>query len=294
MSSQATTAAVGISCFICTTENARSAQVCRRCATPLLVSAAAGAGDRRPHVFTVLGAPNAGKTVFLAMLLDMLVQRQGDTETMPRGTFSVELQQFVLGHLASRRFPPKTMREPNTWNWALYETRKRGARHGQEFLVPDLSGAALAAEIANPGSVAIFRPALNLAGGFILCIDAAAAAKGDASPDMFALQLVAHLDSVVETKRKHRIKTPTAVVLCKSDHCPEAVDDPRAFCEANLPRLWSACASRFDRVEFFAASVAGSVAFAISAERPDDVEPVPLHIAPRGILEPFDWLLARV
>jgi hypothetical protein len=46
-------------------------------------------------------------------------------------------------------------------------------------------------------------------------------------------------------------------------------------------------------VAFFAASVVGSLAYSTSAQS-DVVTPVPLHVAPRGILEPFEWIAGQI
>ena len=71
--------------------------------------------------------------------------------------------------------------------------------------------------------------------------------------------------------------------------CPECFDDPRSFAKTNLNRLWNLCESRFENVAFFAASVIGAIGFGTDDD--DNVVTVPLHSAPRGILEPFEWLL---
>jgi hypothetical protein len=86
---------------------------------------------------------------------------------------------------------------------------------------------------------------------------------------------------------------PVAIVLTKADYCPDCFDNPRGFAEANLNRLWNMCESRFAKVEFFATSVVGSLAYA-TAGGDDVVTPVPLHTALRGILEPFEWMVAQL
>ena len=93
-------------------------------------------------------------------------------------------------------------------------------------------------------------------------------------------------------KRGDKIDAPVAVVLCKADYCPECFDNPHTFAQTNLNRLWNICEARFRNVEFFAASVVGALGY--GSDEDQNVVPVPLHCAPRGVLEPFKWLLSRL
>ena len=95
------------------------------------------------------------------------------------------------------------------------------------------------------------------------------------------------------SKRNQRITAPIALLLCKSDHCPEAFDSPSKFAQANLNRLWNLCQSRYENVEFFACSTVGQLGYATSAES-DFVQPTPLHTALRGVLEPFQWITEQL
>jgi hypothetical protein len=199
----------------------------------------------------------------------------------------------VLGHLGQRSFPPATPAEPNRWHWAHYDVPHPRTRARLELITPELSGAALEAEIETPGTHPIFRYLFARAAGLILCIDAAEAAEGIAQPDLYAMKAISHLDATIENKRKDRIRTPLAIVLCKSDLCPDAFEKPGQFVASNLSRLWSACQARFERVEFFATSVVGSMGYAVNPEHPADVAAIPLHVSPRNVLEPMEWLLSH-
>jgi succinylglutamate desuccinylase len=126
-----------------------------------------------------------------------------------------------------------------------------------------------------------------------MMVDAALAANGSSQPDFFALKMLTYIDSRRNAKRAQRVQTPTAIVLCKADHCPECFDDPRQFVQANLNRLWNLCESRFENVEFFATSVVGSLGYATS-EREGYALPIPLHTALRGVLEPFEWIISQL
>ncbi len=248
---------------------------------------------REPRIISVIGDSNVGKTVYLGLLLDMLARRAGDFEAIPKGGYSVFLQQNVVGHLANRVFPPKTPMEADQWYWAYYQIAYRSKNAGWfDLIMPDMAGEALAAEVDAPRTYGVIRSLLHKAEGAILLVDAAVAAQGSAQPDFFALKLMSYLDNMFAVKRTEKVRTPVAVVLCKADCCPQAFDDPRIFAQTNMNRLWNICDSRFHNVEFFASSMVGSLGYV--AHAPEHIVSVPLHAAPRGIVEPFEWILAQL
>ena len=126
----------------------------------------------------------------------------------------------------------------------------------------------------------------------ILLVDAAMAAAGSPQPDFFALKLMSYLDGVLTAQGGERMDTPVAVILSKADYCPECFDDPHAFTETNLNRLWNICHSRFKNFEFFPTSVVGALGY--GSDEAENVIPYPLHIAPRGVIEPFEWILRNL
>ncbi len=281
-------------CLICGTRNADQNTVCKECAAPLALVHEAIAQKREPRIVSLIGDSNAGKTVYLGFLLDMLSQRADNFEAVPRGAYSVDLQQMVISHMAYRMFPPKTPMESNEWKWAYYQVGKR-ARHTKWFdlVMPDMAGEAIAAEIANPRTFQVIESLLAQSAGLLLLVDAALAANGSAQPDFFGLKMLSYIDALYSGKRNRKIDMPIAIVLTKADYVPACFDDPRRFAEANLNRLWNMCESRFSKVEFFACSVVGSLAYA-TREGEDYVVPVPLHTALRGVLEPFEWTLGQL
>jgi hypothetical protein len=252
------------------------------------------AQERDPCIVTVVGDSNVGKTVYLGMLLDMLSKRADDFEAIPKGAYSVNLQHSVISHLASRQFPPKTAMEVDEWFWAYYQVSRGGGADAPiyDLVMPDMAGEALAAEVAAPKTFAVIRALLEKSAGAILLVDAAMAAAGSTQPDFFALKLMSYLDGALATKRGQKISTPVAIVLSKADYCPECFDDPRAFAQTNLNRLWNICETRFQHFQFFATSVVGALAY--GTDEYDNVIPYPLHVAPRGILEPFEWVLSTL
>lgn len=280
-------------CLICGAENLQRELACVECGAPMAIVYDAVAQEREPQIVSVIGESNVGKTVYLGFLLDMLSHRAGGFEAIPKGAYSVDLQQTVISRMAQRCFPPKTPMESDQWYWAYYQVyQDKYQPKWVDLLMPDMAGESLAAEVAMPNTFKVIRNLLRCSAGSMLLVDAAAAANGSSQPDFFAVKMLSYIDSMHGTKRNEWVETPTAVILCKSDYCPECFDDPRHFVKANLNRLWNLCDSRFANVEFFACSVVGSLGYAASSD--GYVSPIPLHTAPQGVLEPFQWVIDQL
>ena len=285
---------LGTRCLICGHPNPPDAVLCGECSAPMAIIHDSLAQEREPQIVSVVGESNVGKTVYLGFLLDMLSQRAGDFEAVPRGAYSVDLQQNVINHMSQRTFPPKTPMETNEWYWAYYQIRRctQGSRW-VDLIMPDMAGESLAAEVATPQTFRVINGLVGKSAGMLMLVDAALAANGSASPDFFALKMMSYIDAMHSSTREQRITTPTAVVLCKGDYCPEVFDNPREFVAANMNRLWNMCQSRFETLEFFACSVVGSLGYATAPDM-DYVIPIPLHTALRGVLEPFEWIVDQL
>ncbi|MCP4594236.1 MAG: hypothetical protein GY842_26195 [bacterium] len=291
MSTAPETATESAYCLICERENPDAAVLCAHCYAPMALIHDAIRQDREPCIISVIGDSNVGKTVYLGFLLDMLSKRAGDFEAVPKGAYSVNLQQTVIGSLQQRVFPPKTPNEADQWHWAYYQVARRAKNAAWfDLVMPDMAGEALAAEVESPKTHAVIRSLLSKTAGCLVLVDAAAAALGSSHPDLFGLKLMTYLDQMFAQKRGQRIYNPVAVVLCKADYCPQSFENPRGFAQTNLNRVWNICESRFANVEFFATSIIGALGF--SSDDDGNVVPIPLHGAPRGILEPFEWILS--
>jgi hypothetical protein len=252
------------------------------------------AQEREPRIVSVIGESNVGKTVYLGFLLDMLAQRAGDFEAVPRGAHSIDLQQTVICHMANRMFPPKTPMEANQWPWAYYQVRRRDAGSPWvDLVMPDIAGESFAAEVAAPRTFRVIHNLLNKSAGMLLLVDAALAADGSPQPDFFAMKMLSYIDGLHAAKREQAIQTPIAILACKADHCPDCFHNPREFVQANLNRTWNLCQSRFANVQFFATSVVGSLGYATSPDQ-EYVVPIPLHTALQGVLEPFQWIIDQL
>ena len=287
------TSGAPLPCLICDTQNPGEAIVCSNCFAPMALIQEAMAQNRDPCITTVIGDSNVGKTVYLGMLLDMLSKRADDYDAVPKGAYSVNLQHTVISYLAERRFPPKTAVEADQWHWAYYQVFDRRDKSAvYDLVMPDMAGEAIAAEVAAPSTFTIIRSLLEKSSGAILLVDAALAGAGSSQPDFFALKLMSYLDGVLSDGKSKKLATPVAIVLSKADYSPDCFDDPRAFAETNLNRLWNICENRFANFEFFATSVVGALGY--GSDEFDNVVPYPLHVAPRGILEPFEWILSKL
>jgi hypothetical protein len=278
-------------CLICGTNNPPDGLLCEECDAPMAIVQDAVAQERRPKIVSVIGESNVGKTVYLGFLLDMLSQRAGDFEAVPKGAYSIDLQQSVISHMARRQFPPKTPMEVDQWYWAYYLVRRRQPKADWvDLVMPDMAGESLAAEVAAPKTFRVIHNLLNKSVGMLLLLDAALAANGSTQPDFFGMKMLSYIDGISTAKGRNRIETPIAVLLCKADHCPECFDDPMEFVKANINRTWNLCESRFENVAFFATSVVGSLGYAVSQDQ-EYVTPIPLHTALRGVIEPFEWIV---
>jgi GTPase SAR1 family protein len=277
-------------CLICRSDNSEDAFVCANCLAPMSLTKESIIQEREPCMITVIGDSNVGKTVYLGYLLDMLSRRAGDYESIPKGPFSINLQQNVMGHLSYRLFPTKTPNEVDQWHWAYAQvSHQRDPKKWYDLVMPDMAGEAIATELDAPDSYIVIRGLLEQSAGAMLLIDASAAAMGNVQADFFAFKLLSYIEQLAQLRLPNKVDTPVAVVLCKSDCCPQAFDDPITFAKTNLNRVWNLCESRFQNVAFFAASVIGAIAY--GTDEDSNVVSVPMHSAPRGILEPFEWLL---
>ena len=161
-----------------------------------------------------------------------------------------------------------------------------------DLVMPDMAGEALAAEVESPHTYQVIGKLLERSAAALLLVDAGVAALGNPEPDFFALKLLTYMDKLFAHKRDEKVPNPIGIVLCKADYCPQAFDEPESFAKTNLNRTWNMCENRFANVSFFAASVVGSLGFVDGGD--GAVVSVPLHAAPRGILEPFEWVLGRL
>ena len=282
--------AVGLPCYICGEGNSCDGELCRHCHAPLALAHQAGVQKLRPQMIGVVGPAGSGKTVFLGMLLDLLSRQADDLQLLARGAFSISLQQSVMSHLARCEFPPKTPNEPDRWNWVHAQINGQ-RRKAMELIVPDMSGEGLLEEINHPNSCPVVRRFLEKSQGVVMLVDAARLDAGDSEPDFFAMKVLSFLCELHGHKPQRQLAIPVSVVFTKADQCETAFFNAEQFAQQHTPGLWQFCQQRLAKFQFFAAGVVGACGFSYSRA---GKQVVPLRIEPRGIVEPFRWLISEV
>jgi len=239
-----------------------------------------------------IGSSGVGKTVYLGMLLDMLSRRPDRMQLLARGAFSVTLQQSTVSSLARCEFPEKTPSEPDRWNWVHCQIKSPKQRKPIELVMPDMAGEALLEEIEHPHSYPVIRAFLQKCSGAVLLIDSTALHDGSRNHDYFVVKLLNYLSELDDHNGQDWSHRPLALNFTKGDECEESFDDPEQFARTHAVGLWQHCQDRFPMHKFFATGVAGACAyrdvFGQGRQR------VPLRIEPRGIIEPFEWIVNRI
>ncbi len=103
------------------------------------------------------------------------------------------------------------------------------------------------------------------------------------------MQLISYLDTLKPRKKSRKIDVPVAIVFTKTDLCDEWIRDPGAFARANVAELYGQCQARLARFSFYFSGVAGSTGRLV--DRSGQEMLIPLRIEPRGVVEPFAWMV---
>jgi len=284
--------AVPIPCYICETDNTFDCEFCTHCAAPMALAHQANSQKIHPRMLAVVGSSDAGKTVYLGMLMDMLSRMPDRMQVLARGAFSITLQQTTLAALSRCEFPRKTPNEPDRWNWVHCQIRRPGRRHLMELIMPDMAGEAVLEEVDHPHSFRVVRAFLEKCTGVMILVDSMRLREGTREQDYFTMKLLSYLSELKSGSKKDWAKRPVALVLTKADRHEECLEDPAAFAKSHAAGLWQHCQERFGCHKFFATGVAGAVA-AHESMAEGRVQ-VPLRIEPHGIVEPFEWLLEKM
>ena len=283
--------AVQVRCYVCEGGNTFDAETCRHCHAPMALAHQASSQNLQPRMVAALGSAGAGKTVFLGMLLDMLSRQSEQHQLLARGAFSITLQQQTVAALADCRFPDKTPSEPDRWNWVHCQIQSKHRKRPIDFMMPDMAGDAIHEELKHPHSYPVIRSFLKKCKGMMIFVDAAELASSRSDEDYFAMKLLSYI-SELDVESKRRKPLPLAIVLTKCDERPEAFDDAAAFAQRHATGLWQHSQQRSTCLQFFAASVAGTCTYR-RVYRNERIR-VPLRIEPRGVVQPFIWLLDQM
>lgn len=283
--------AVQVPCYICSTENTANTELCRQCFAPMALANQAANPKEQSRMVAAIGGSGVGKTVYLGMLMDMLSRQPDRMQITPRSAFSLNLQQATASALSRGEFPAKTPTEPDRWNWVHCQVRAKGHKHPVELIMPDMAGEALLEEVDHPDSYQAIRPLLSKCSGVLILMDTVKLQAGSLDEDYFTMKLLSYLASLDDRPKQGWGARPVAFVLTKADECEECFVDPGDFAKSRAPGLWRQCQERFHNHRFFATGAAGGFAFRTGRE---GRVRVPLRIEPRGILEPFEWLINQV
>jgi hypothetical protein len=281
--------AVQVPCYICEQGNTFDAELCRHCFAPMALAHQANTQKLFPTMLATIGSSGVGKTVYLGILMDMLSRQKERLQMLARGAFSINLQQLTTTALSRGEFPDKTPNEPDRWNWVHCQVQSARRKRPIEMIMPDMAGEAILEEVDHPHSYQVIRSLLLKSGGLLVLIDASHLHTGGLDQDYFTMKLLSYLSELDNNPKRGWANRPVALVLTKADDCEACFDDPAGFAKRHAPGLWRHCQERFFKHRFFAAGVAG--ACAQRSIGGDDRLRVPLRIEPRGIVEPFAWLV---
>ncbi len=279
-----------LDCYICGLGNSHDSERCRHCGAPNALARHAVSEKQRPKLVAALGAESTGKSTYLGMLIELLSRPTDDMKINARGVFSIGIQQETMSAFRHNRFPKPTSANSADWNWLHCQVQAR-RRKWNEIIMPDLSGKAVHDELNDDVPFPVVQSLLHKSEGAILFVDAAQIATGRHDQDFFTMKVINFMCGMKGDPRNAWPNRPVAIVCSKADQQESCFDDPREFVREFAPQLWGLVTTRLKRYEFFAASVAGSCAYANELGKRNAV---PLRIEPRGIIEPFKWLSAEM
>jgi hypothetical protein len=249
---------------------------------------------REPSRFViVMGPSGVGKTVYLGMLLDLLARGAGGLRGLSRSPFSLTLHRNLILALERQRFPEKTPVETDRWNWLHCEVLAPRSKGSIDVVTPDVAGEAVMYEMESPGTNKTIRALINRCAGLVVLIDLVQVVAEGQGQELFAMQLLSYLDTLRPGKKKSRkVEVPVSIVFTKADLFEEWIEDPDAFAKGNVSGLYAQCRSRLERYAFYCSGVAGSSARLIDDTGQESL--VPLRVEPRGVIEPFAWMVDQI
>lgn len=265
---------------------------CGTCFLPSRVAESIRARPDPPRFVGVLGTSGVGKTVYLGMLLDLLSRGESGLHGLAQGPFTLSLHRKLILALERQRFPEKTPVESDRWDWLHCEIRADRAKARYEVVAPDVAGEAVVGEVENQGTHKTIRALLGRCAGLVILLDMVQVVADGRGQELFAMQLLSYLDAMRPRKKGCRVDVPVAIVFTKADLCDEPIRDPNEFARANVPSLHGQCRARLDRFAFYLSGVAGSTGRLIDGDGREML--VPLRVEPRGIVEPFAWMVSQI
>jgi hypothetical protein len=250
-------------------------------------------GRPTPHRFlAALGPTGVGKTVYLGMLLDLLARGVCGLHGLAQSPFTLSLHRNVILALERQRFPEKTPVESDCWDWVHCAVSAERSKATFDIVTPDVAGEAVMAELESPGTHQTIRALISRCAGLAVLVDAVGVVADGQGQELFAMQLVSYLDALKPRKRNRRVDVPVAIIYTKTDLWDDSTRDPEAFAKANTPALYNQCRARLERCFFGFSGIAGSTGRLVGPNGQETL--VPLRVEPRGIVEPFAWMINQL
>jgi hypothetical protein len=272
--------------------SSREDEPCGTCNLPFKVIASILNRPSPPRFLGVLGPTGVGKTVYLGMLLDLLARGVHGLHGLAQSPFTLSLHRNLILALERQRFPEKTPVESDRWDWVHCAIYAGKSKTPYDIVTPDVAGEAVMGELENPGTYKTIRALIGRCAGLVVLIDVVQAIADGQGQELFAMQLLSYLDALKPRKRDRKIDVPVAIVFTKTDLWEEWIRDPEAFARANASALYKQCRIRLERCSFYFSGVAGSTGRLIDQNGQDML--VPLRVEPRGIVEPFAWMINQL
>jgi hypothetical protein len=269
-----------------------SGNSCSTCYLPSKVIESIWERPDAPRFVGVLGPTGVGKTVYLGMLLDLLSRGECGLRGVAQSPFSMSVHRNLILSLEQQRFPHKTPVESDRWDWvhcAIYAGKSKSA---YDIVTPDVAGEAVLDELEHPGTHKTIRALIIECAGLVVLVDIAQVIAGTKGEELFAMQMISYLDAVKPRKRNRKIDVPVAVVFTKTDLSDEWIRDPEAFAKGNAAALYNQCRTRLARCSFYFSGVAGATGRLIDRDGQEAL--VPLRVEPRGVVEPFAWMVDQL
>ncbi|MFO0909556.1 MAG: hypothetical protein U0794_14575 [Isosphaeraceae bacterium] len=266
-------------------------EACGSCFAPAAVIESIIYRDRPPKFVGVLGPSGVGKTVYLGMLLDLLSAAQAGCTDCHGTVLPAAPPKFILA-LEQQRFPDKTPNEADRWAWVHCEVRTSKKGQVVDIVTPDVAGEAVMAELETPKSNPTIRSLIDRCAALVVLVDTVEVVGEGQGQELFAMQLISYLDTLRPGRRRGKVEVPVAIVFTKTDLCEGTIRDPENFARSNAPALWRLCESRLKRFRFDCSGVAGSTGRLVDRDGRETL--VPLRVEPRGVVEPFSWLMTQI
>ncbi len=270
----------------------REGNPCSTCGLPFKVIESILTRDTPARFLGVLGPTGVGKTVYLGMLLDLLAHGSCGLHGLAQSPFTLNLHRNLILALERQRFPEKTPIESDRWDWIHCAVYRGKSKTPYDIVTPDVAGEAVMGELESPGSYKNVRALISRCAGLVVLVDVAQVVADGQGQELFAMQLISYLDALKPRKRNRKIDVPVAIVFTKTDLWEDWTADPEAFAKANVSALYNQCRARLEFCTFYFSGVAGSTSRLMDCDGQEML--VPLRIEPRGIVEPFAWMINQL